>query len=62
MNEYDATEIAFKRGYDTAAREIFKEINQIKKEYASGDIDGNELYVRLYLLKNKYIGEQNNGR
>ena len=36
------------------AREIFEEIGQIKKEYASGDIDGNELYVRLYLLEKKY--------
>ena len=38
------------------AREIFEEISQIKKEYASGDIDGNELYVRLYLLEKKYTG------
>lgn len=36
------------------AREIFEEIEKIKKEYASGDIDGNELYVRLYLLEKKY--------
>lgn len=35
-------------------REIFEEINTIKKEYASGDIDGNELYVRLYMLEKKY--------
>ena len=38
------------------AREIFEEIEQIKKEYASGDIDENELYVRLHLLKKKYTG------
>ena len=36
------------------AREIFEEINAIKKEYASGDIDGNELYIRLYHLEKKY--------
>ena len=36
------------------AREIFAEINAIKQEYASGDIDGNELYVRLYMLEKKY--------
>ena len=35
-------------------REIFAEINAIKQEYASGDIDGNELYVRLYMLEKKY--------
>lgn len=36
------------------AREIFEEIAQIKKEYASGDIDGDTLYVRLHLLEKKY--------
>ena len=36
------------------AREIFEEINAIKKEYASGDIDGNELYIRLFQLEKKY--------
>lgn len=36
------------------AREIFEEINAFKKEYSSGNIDGNELYVRLYLLEKKY--------
>lgn len=40
------------------AREIFAEINAIKKEYASGDIDGNELYVRLYMLEKKYTEEK----
>ena len=40
------------------AREIFEGISQIKKEYASGDIDGNELYVRLYLLEKKYAEEK----
>ena len=45
-------------GYDIGrkevAKEIFEEIEEIKKEYTSGDIDGNELYVRLHLLKKKY--------
>lgn len=45
-------------GYKECAREIFEEIGQIKKEYASGDIDGNELYVRLHLLKKKYTEEE----
>ena len=40
------------------AREIFGEINAIKKEYASGDIDGNELYIRLYQLEKKYTEGQ----
>lgn len=40
------------------AREIFAEINAIKKEYASGDIDGDELYVRLYMLEKKYTEEK----
>jgi hypothetical protein len=38
------------------AREIFEEIAQIKKEYASGDIDGDTLYARLYILEKKYTG------
>ena len=36
------------------AREIFEEIAQIKKEYASGDIGGDTLYAMLYLLEKKY--------
>ena len=36
------------------AKQIFEEINAIKKEYASGDIDGNEVYIRLYQLEKKY--------
>ena len=36
------------------AREIFDDINAIRKEYLSGDIDGNELYIRLYQLEKKY--------
>ena len=46
--------IVIERARDEVAREIFEEIEEIKKEYASGDIDGNELYVRLYLLEKKY--------
>ena len=40
------------------AREIFAEINAIKKEYSRGDIDGNELYLRLYMLEKKYTEEK----
>ena len=40
------------------AREIFGKINEIKKKYASGDIDGHELYVHLYLLEKKYTEEK----
>ena len=40
--------------YAEVAREIFGEIGKIKKEYASGDIDDKELYLRLYMLKKKY--------
>lgn len=36
------------------AMEIFEEIGKIKKEYASGDIDDKELYLRLYMLEKKY--------
>jgi hypothetical protein len=40
------------------AREIFEEIDAIKKEYARGNIDGNELYIHLYRLEKKYTEEQ----
>ena len=45
------------QGYRKAsdvAREIFDEINELKKPYASGYIDGNALYVQLYILEKKY--------
>ena len=42
------------RKQSEVALEIFDNINTIKKEYASGNIDGNELFVRLYLLEKKY--------
>ena len=42
------------RKQSDVVREIFEEINEIKKQYTSGDIDGNELYVRLYLLEKKH--------
>ena len=45
-------------GYESTSKEIFAEINAIKKEYASGDIDGNELYVRLYMIEKKYTEEK----
>lgn len=47
-----------KQAKQDVAREIFAEINAIKKEYASGDIDGNEMYVRLYMLEKKYTEEK----
>lgn len=36
------------------AREIFAEIDNITKEYVRGDIDGNTLIVRLFMLKKKH--------
>ncbi len=60
--DHKASEERWEELYSNAkaevAREIFEEINTIKKEYASGDIDGNELYVRLYMLEKKYTEEK----
>ena len=56
IEDYPAADVVPKSDF---AREIFEEIEKIKKEYASGDIDGNELYVRLYLLEKKYTEEHN---
>lgn len=36
------------------AKRIFAEINELKKRYARGDIDGNTLYVYLYAIEKKY--------
>lgn len=33
MNEYDATEVAFKNGYKKAAEEIFEEIENLLNRY-----------------------------
>jgi hypothetical protein len=50
----------YEKGYRKAsdvAEEIFAEINELKKQYLSGDINGNELYVQLYLLEKEYTEE-----
>lgn len=39
------------------AREIFEEIDNLIKEYVKGDIDGNTIVVKLYMLKKKYTEE-----
>lgn len=36
------------------ASEIFKEIDNLKKQYIKGDIDEHKFIVRLFLLKKKY--------
>lgn len=41
------------------AREIFEELDNLKKQYIKGDIDEHKFIVRLFLLKKKYTeGEQ----
>lgn len=54
MNEHDATEIAYKKGYNDAAREIFKEIETLKKQWVSGDINDNEFCKHIYQIEKKY--------
>ena len=36
------------------AREIFEEIDELKKQWTSGDINDDEFYKQLYLLERKY--------
>ena len=38
------------------AKDIFEEINVIKKQHASGDIDDFTLYVLLLMLERKHTG------
>lgn len=49
MNEYDATETAFKNGYEKAVREIFEEINE-----ECFDQFGYFDYEAFFKLKKKY--------
>ena len=42
------------------AREIFEEIEDIRLEHSYGEIDGNELNVKLFNLKKKYESENIN--
>lgn len=61
--EEDAQDIAkvlCNAGYRKAsdvAREIFEEIEDIRLEHSYGEIDGNELNVKLFNLKKKYESE-----
>lgn len=53
-------ERAVDKGYRKAsdvAREIFEEIDDIRLEHSYGEIDGNELNVKLFNLKKKYESE-----
>ena len=57
MNEHDATEQAFKNGYEKAVREIFEEVEKILTT------DGYFAFasVRKYTeLKKKYTEDENN--
>ena len=40
------------------ARKIFEEIEDIRLEHSYGEIDGNELNVKLFNLKKKYESEE----
>ena len=41
------------------AREIFEEIEKLKKQWTSGDINDDEFYKQLYLLEKKYTESEN---
>ena len=60
MKEHDATEIAFKNGYNKAAREIFEEIENnmidIKMEFSTLRAIGSK---KLTKLKKKYTEDRN---
>lgn len=45
------------RKAEDVAREIFEEIEDIRLEHSYGEIDGNELNVKLFNLKKKYESE-----
>jgi hypothetical protein len=53
----EAQEVPIKAEKIKVAREIFKEIEDIRLEHSYGEIDGNELNVKLFNLKKKYESE-----
>ena len=64
MNIHDATEIAYKNGYEQAVRDIFAEIENAHEECIHIDATTNLGYLlktkfmdKLAELKKKYIGE-----
>jgi hypothetical protein len=63
MNEHDATEIAFKNGYEKAVREIFEEIEEILFDYESTIQKEyrNAFNSRFAELKKKYTEDQSDG-
>ena len=70
MKDYDATEQAFKNGYEKGkqevAREILQEIKPLIPKNTNGDYEGfptcfyviNEIEERIAELEKKYIGEK----
>ena len=53
-------EILHNSGYRKAedvVRDIFEEIEDIRLEHSYGEIDGNELNVKIFNLKKKYESE-----
>ena len=56
MNEHDATEIAFKNGYEKAVREIFEEIEKCRVISSYG-VCGFLIYD-VHALKKKYMEDR----
>ena len=49
--------VLYRAGYhhvSEVARNVFVEINELKVQWALGDIDDNEFYKQLYKLEKKY--------
>lgn len=60
MNTHDATEIAYKRGYEQAAREIFAEIEKCFFEELVGCTEAKLIDEEMFAeLKKKYLEENN---
>ena len=56
MKENDATEQAFKNGYEQAASKIFDEIEGVSGLFAQGLIEEREFFDILKELRKEYIG------
>lgn len=49
----------YENGIRSGAREVFKEIDELIKDYVNNHLDTAVLVVKLYLLKKKYTESEN---
>lgn len=54
MKEHDATEIAFRNGFNSGADEIISLVDALLYKHYNGDLNDTDLYKAFGLIKNRY--------